>query len=93
MPPPPLAAASAKEAAAAEAGAEAEAAAAPPLCGVGRFGFPRTIAAKRGERASSRVKVSASGASWCSSGQPGSEQVAEAEAERGQKMEELEVPD
>jgi hypothetical protein len=45
------------------------------------LGLPSTIAANRGERASSLVKVSASGASECSSGQPGSEQEEEAAEE------------
>lgn len=43
--------------------------------GVGRFGLPSTIAANLGDRASSLVKVSASGASEWSREQPGSEQV------------------
>ena len=69
----------------AEAGPAEEAAEAEPEEeeGVGRLGLPRTIAANRGERASSRVKVSAAGASECSSGQPGSVPLAAEEEEDG----------
>ena len=72
---PPLAAGADEEAAAAETPTPP-----PPLPGVGRFGLPSTIAANRGERASSAVKVSASGARECSSWHAGSEQEEEEDA-------------